>query len=47
MRNITHKKIILFDDLITTGLTLKEAQKLLAEKGAEVLMAFVLSDAKY
>ena len=47
MRNITHKKIILFDDLITTGLTLKEAQKLLAEKGAEVLMAFVLNDAKY
>lgn len=46
-QNIAHKNIILFDDLITTGLTLKEAQNLLANKGANVLMAFVLSDAKY
>lgn len=46
-KNLAHEEVILFDDLITTGLTLKEAQKCLLEHGAKVLMAFVLSDAKY
>ncbi len=45
-KNLANKEVILFDDLITTGLTLKEAQKCLIENGVKVLMAFVLSDAK-
>ena len=46
-QNVEKKEIILIDDIITTGSTLKEAQKYLYANGANVLMAFVLSDAKY
>ena len=39
-------KIILVDDLITTGLTILEAKKCLERYGCEVLFALTLSDAK-
>lgn len=40
------KKIILVDDLITTGTTILEAKKLLESKGNEVLFSLTLADAK-
>jgi len=35
---------ILVDDIVTTGLTMKEAKKVLEENGCEVLFALTLSD---
>ncbi len=36
--------VILVDDIITTGITLQEAQKLLMENGVNVLFALTLAD---
>ena len=41
-----NKEIFLVDDIITTGLTLKEAKKYLEQFGNKILGAFVLCDAK-
>lgn len=40
--NLTNKKIILVDDLITTGTTILEAKKTLEKKGNEVLFSLTL-----
>jgi len=37
---------ILVDDIITTGVTLQEAQRILTQKGVNVLFALTLADAK-
>lgn len=39
------KKVVLFDDVITTGITLKEAKQCLQAQGNEVLFALTLCDA--
>jgi len=39
-----HIDVILVDDIITTGITLQEAQKILAEQGVNVLFALTLAD---
>ena len=44
--NLTNKKIILVDDLITTGTTILEAKKLLESKNNEILFSLTLADAK-
>lgn len=50
-RNFTLKKhlkpqsVVLIDDIITTGTTLKEAQNFLQNRGFTILCAFCLSDA--
>jgi competence protein ComFC len=36
--------VILVDDIITTGITLQEAQKVLIEHGVNVLFALTLAD---
>ena len=36
--------VILVDDIITTGITLQEAQKVLTQSGVNVLFALVLAD---
>jgi len=38
--------VILVDDIVTTGTTLQEAQRVLAAHGVNVLFALVLADAK-
>jgi competence protein ComFC len=38
--------VILVDDIITTGITLQEAQKVLSAHGVNVLFALTLADAK-
>lgn len=43
---LTNKKIILVDDLITTGTTILEAKKALESKNNEVLFSLTLADAK-
>jgi len=45
--NLTNKKIILVDDLITTGTTILEAKKTLERKNNEVLFSLTLADAKF
>ncbi len=40
-------KIILVDDLVTSGLTILEAKKVLEKNGCEVIFALTLSDAKF
>lgn len=50
-RNFTYRgkkniNAILIDDIITTGTTLQEAQKVLEENGVNVLFALTLADAK-
>jgi competence protein ComFC len=40
-------KVILIDDLVTTGLTLIEARKKLNQHGCETLFALTLCDAKF
>lgn len=50
-RNFTYRgkkniDAILIDDIITTGTTLQEAQKVLEENGVNVLFALTLADAK-
>lgn len=44
--NLTNKKIILVDDLITTGSTILEAKNILESKNNEVLFSLTLADAK-
>ncbi|PLY07855.1 MAG: ComF family protein [Arcobacter sp.] len=44
--NLTNKKIILVDDLVTTGATILEAKKILESKNNEVLFSLTLADAK-
>ena len=44
-RAVNGRKIILVDDIVTTGLTLLAAKGFLEENGAKVLHAFVLADA--
>ncbi|MCI5969453.1 ComF family protein [Helicobacter sp.] len=44
-REVRDKKIILVDDVITSGLTLQQAKECLETNGAQVLHAFVLADA--
>ena len=39
-------KVILVDDIVTTGLTILEAKEVLEENNCEVLFALTLSDAK-
>ena len=39
-------KVILVDDLVTSGLTILEAKEVLEQNGCEVLFALTLSDAK-
>ena len=41
-----NQKIILVDDLVTTGLTILEAKNVLEQNGCEILFALTLSDAK-
>jgi len=41
------RKVILVDDLVTTGLTLLEARKTLAKNRCETLFALTLCDAKF
>lgn len=38
--------VVLIDDIVTTGTTLQEAQKVLEQVGVNVLFALVLADAK-
>lgn len=45
--NLTNKKIILVDDLITTGTTILEAKKTLEKRNNEVLFSLTLADAKF
>ncbi len=45
--NLSDKKIILIDDLITTGTTILEAKKLLESRNNEVLFSLTLADAKF
>ena len=44
---LTNKKLILVDDLITTGTTILEAKKFLESKNNEVLFSLTLADAKF
>lgn len=46
LKNIENKSIILCDDLITTGTTIKEAKKLLEKRKNKVLFSLTLADAK-
>ncbi|RXJ66985.1 phosphoribosyltransferase [Halarcobacter ebronensis] len=43
---LENKKIILVDDLVTTGTTILEAKKVLEKKGNKVLFSLTLADAK-
>ena len=45
--SLANKKIILVDDLITTGTTILEAKKTLEKKNNEVLFSLTLADAKF
>ncbi len=40
------KEVILIDDIITTGVTLQEADQVLQKSGVEVLFALTLADAR-
>lgn len=42
-----NQKVILVDDLVTTGTTILEAKKVLESHSCEVLFALTLSDAKF
>ncbi len=45
--NISDKKLILVDDLITTGTTILEAKKACEKKNNKVLFSLTLADAKF
>jgi len=44
--NLSNKRIILVDDLITTGTTILEAKKVLESQNNEVLFSLTLADAR-
>jgi competence protein ComFC len=44
-RDVTYEKVILVDDLVTTGTTLLEAKKVLQKEGLQPLFALTLADA--
>ena len=44
--NISYKKLIIVDDLVTTGTTILEAKRALEKRGNEVLFSLTLADAK-
>jgi competence protein ComFC len=44
--SLTNKKIILVDDMITTGTTILEAKKVLEKRNNKVLFSLTLADAK-
>lgn len=46
LKNIKNQYIILIDDVVTTGTTLKEAKKLCEKKGNTVLFALTLANAR-
>ncbi|TET87658.1 MAG: ComF family protein, partial [Sulfurovum sp.] len=43
-KGVSDIDVILIDDIITTGITLQEAQKVLTEHGVNVLFALTLAD---
>jgi len=43
---ISNIEVILVDDIVTTGLTLQEAETILNKNGIVVLFALTLADAK-
>jgi len=43
----TDMDVILIDDIITTGVTLQEAQMVLASEGVGVLFGVTIADARY
>jgi len=45
-RGLSDIEVILVDDIITTGTTLKEAKEVLEKSGVEVLFALTLADVK-
>lgn len=45
--SLSNKKIILVDDLITTGTTILEAKRTLEKKNNKVLFSLTLADAKF
>ena len=47
VNNLKNKKVILVDDLITTGTTILEAKKALESQNNEVLFSLTLADAKF
>lgn len=47
VKNLKNKKVILVDDLITTGTTILEAKKALEKENNEVLFSLTLADAKF
>ena len=46
LNNLHNQTVILCDDLITTGTTIKEAKKVLEQNNNEVLFSLTLADAK-
>lgn len=44
--NLINKKVILVDDIVTTGTTILEAKKVLESKNNEILFSLTLADAK-
>lgn len=44
--SLTNKKVILVDDMITTGTTILEAKKVLEKRNNKVLFSLTLADAK-
>ncbi len=46
LKNIQNETIILLDDVITTGTTLKEARKVCLKNNNDILFALTLADAK-
>lgn len=47
LKGLEKRPVVLIDDIITTGATLKEAKRFLDTNGITIAHAFVLADAKY
>lgn len=45
-RSLEGKSILLIDDIVTTGSTIKESSKLLLDRGAKEIRAFALTSSK-
>jgi predicted amidophosphoribosyltransferase len=41
--DVAHKKVILLDDVMTTGATVRECAKTLAKAGAEEIIVVILA----